>query len=124
MTDFPVMNANQDALALLGLLRVCGIEPHPSGDGLIIAPQSPEYFALDLPLLRLDVEPGRIAGEYRAQVTGERVLHVHVPRGASQISASVKDDLGTTTITADNEVVLHLSFTAQHSVPFEVRWLA
>lgn len=122
MTDFPVMNANQDALALLGLLRICGIEPHPSGDGLIIAPQSPpEYFALDLPLLRLEVEPGRIAGEYRAQVTGERVLHVRVPRGASQISASVKDELGQTTIVND-EVVLRLSFEAHHSVPFEVRW--
>jgi hypothetical protein len=123
MTDFPVMNANQDALALLSLLRVCGIEPHPSSDGLIIAPQSPpDYFALDLPLLRLDVEPGCIAGEYRAQVTGQRVLHVRVPRGATQISASVKDELGTTAITTDNEVVLHLSFKASRSVPFEVRW--
>ena len=78
MTDFPVMNANQDAMALLGLLRVCGIEPSPSGDGLLIAPQSPpEHFVLDLPLLRLEVAPGRIAGEYRALVDGSRVLHVH-----------------------------------------------
>ncbi|MBL8162236.1 MAG: hypothetical protein JNJ61_09650, partial [Anaerolineae bacterium] len=38
MTDFPAMNANQDAMALLGLLRVCGIEPAASGDGLTIKP--------------------------------------------------------------------------------------
>ena len=67
MTDFPVMNANQDAMALLAMLRVCGIEPAPEGDGLTIAPQAPpERFVLDLPLIYLDVAPGRIAGEYRA----------------------------------------------------------
>ena len=78
MTDFPVMNANQDAMALLGLLRVCGVRPAP--DGLRIAPQTPpERFVLDLPLLRLEVKPGRIAGEYRAVVDGTRTLHVRVP---------------------------------------------
>jgi hypothetical protein len=80
MTDFPVMNANPDGMALLGLLRVCGIEPAPMDDGLVIRPLVPrERFTLDLPLLRLDVEPGRIQGEYRAFNDGERTLYVHVP---------------------------------------------
>ena len=80
MTDFPVMNANPDAMALLGLLRVCGIEPAPVDDGLVIRPLVPrERFILDLPLIRLDVEPGRIRGEYRAYNDGERTLYVHLP---------------------------------------------
>ena len=32
-------------------------------------------FVLDRPLLRLDVEPGRIAGEYRAVADGSRVTY-------------------------------------------------
>lgn len=48
--------ATPHAMALIGLLRVCGIEP--VGDGLRIAPQAPpERFTLDLPLLRLEVAP-------------------------------------------------------------------
>jgi hypothetical protein len=62
---------------LLGLLRVCGIELASSGDGLLITPQAPpERFVLDLHLLHLEVDPSRIAGEYRAAVDGSRVLHV------------------------------------------------
>jgi hypothetical protein len=80
MTDFPVMNANPDAMALIGLLRVCGIEPAPTGDGLVIKPLVPrERFTLDLPLLRLNVEPGKISGEYRAANDGERVLYIYPP---------------------------------------------
>ena len=83
MTDFPVMNANPDAMALLGLLRVCGIEPAPTGDGLIIKPLVPrERFTLDLPLLRVAVEPHKISGEYRAANDGERVLYVYPPDGS------------------------------------------
>jgi hypothetical protein len=49
-------------------------------DGLVIRPLVPrERFTLDLPLLRLDVEPGRIRGEYRAHNDGERTLYVYVP---------------------------------------------
>ena len=122
MTDFPVMNANQDALALLGLLRVCGIEPHPSGDGLIIAPQAPpERFVLDLPLLRLEVEPNSIKGEYRAVVRGDRVLHVHAPRSATNLQASVNGQALQIAPT-DGEVPFHLKFDAHDVVAFEVRW--
>jgi len=80
MTDFPVMNANPDAMALLGLLRVCGIEPASNGDGLVIQSAVPrERFILDLPLLRLEVEAHKISGEYRSVNDGERTLYVYPP---------------------------------------------
>jgi hypothetical protein len=123
MTDFPTMNANQDAMALLGLLRVCGIEPAPDGDGLIIAPPTqPEQFVLDVPLLRLDVAPGRITGEYRAVVDGCRVLHVRIPKEAGDIAASV-DGVPLNPIAQDVQgVALPLVFRVGQAVPFEVRW--
>lgn len=120
MTDFPAMNANPDAMALLGLLRVCGIEP--THDGLLIAPRAPvKRFVLDLPLLRLDVEPGRIAGEYRAVVDGSRVLHVRVPEVAHTLAASVGHSPGQIAWDAQG-VMLTLAFKAGQSVPLEVRW--
>jgi hypothetical protein len=125
MTDFPVMNANQDAMALLGLLRVCGIEPAPQGDGLLIAPQAPpERFVLDLPLLRLEVSPCRIAGEYRACVDGSRVLHVRVPRGVTGLTATIVGRPIKNLDPNSAEVALNLSFKADDRVPFEVRWNA
>ncbi len=124
MTDFPAMNANQDAMALLGLLRVCGVEPAPGGDGLIIAPKAPpERFILDLPLLRLDVAPGRIAGEYRAIVKGSRVLHIGAAQSAHEANASVKGQrLDTIARDEVGRVVLQIDFEAGEAVPFEVRW--
>jgi hypothetical protein len=87
MTDFPAMNANQDAMALLGLLRVCGIEPAASGDGLTIKPLVPrDRFVLDTPLLRVEVEPGKIRGSYRAQADGQITLYV-TPPGAKETTA-------------------------------------
>jgi hypothetical protein len=74
MTDFPVMNANPDAMALLGLLRVAGIEP--TGDGLTVKPSVPgDAFVLDTPLLRLESKNGELHGEYRAANDGEITLH-------------------------------------------------
>lgn len=123
MTDFPVMNANPDAMALLGLLRICGVEPAPEGDGLIIAPQAPpERFVLDLPLLRLEVEPQRVAGEYRAVVNGSRVLHVQVPVSAGEIQASVDGQPSRTIPPGARRVALSLVFQAGQAVPFEVHW--
>ncbi|MBZ0290797.1 MAG: hypothetical protein K8I30_24435, partial [Anaerolineae bacterium] len=84
MCDFPVMNANPDAMALLGLLRVCGIEPAPTGDGLVIKPLVPrDRYVLDMPVLRLVVEPHRLTGEYRAANDGERTLYVYPPDGST-----------------------------------------
>lgn len=121
MTDFPVMNANPHAMALLGLLRVCGIEPAADGSGLVIAPCVPrDSFILDTPLLLLEIAPGRIAGEYRATATGTRTLTVRVPAGAVGVSASIGGEAAVG-IHAQ-EVRLPLRFLAGDKVAFEVRW--
>jgi hypothetical protein len=122
MTDFPVMNANPHALALLALLRVCGVEPAPGGDGLLIHPRVPRpRFTLDTPLLRLDVSPGRIAGEYRGVVRGSRALYVHVPEGAYHVRILVD---GQVLPNWRNDVyfMLPLSYEAGQVVRFEVTW--
>jgi hypothetical protein len=122
MTDFPLMNSNQDAMMLFALLRVCGIEPSMKGDGLTIAPKAPpERFVLDTQLLKLEVEPGRIAGEYRPIVGGSRTFHVRVPGKPNTITASIEDQQ-VAGVAADNpEVDLKLTFTDK-PVRFEVRW--
>lgn len=81
MTDFPVMNANQDAMALLGLIRTCGIEPAPDGSGLIIRPSVPrKEWVLDTKLLRLEYNSeGKLKGEYRAHNRGFMNLYVYFP---------------------------------------------
>ncbi len=125
MTDFPAMNMNQHAMALLGLLRVCGVEPAPKGDGLVIAPHVPGgRFVLDLPLLCLEVGPGRIAGEYRAAVEGIRTLYVRTPDGADDIQARVGGRQVEDLIRSEREVALTLRFSARQVVPFEVTWKA
>ncbi len=102
MTDFPVMNANADAMALLGLLRVCGIEPAPDGRGLVIRPQVPrKRFVLDTKLIQLEVDGTKVRGEYRAQFGGTMNLYVYAPG-----SAVAK--------------IFPLSFFAGQRVPFEV----
>jgi hypothetical protein len=125
MTDFPVMNANQDAMALLALLRVCGVEPAPGGDGLLIAPHVPKAFVLDVPLLRLDVSAGRISGEYRAVVEGRCVLHVRPPTAnasATHMRATVNGAAVSTDQLEPNGIALLLTFKTGQRVPFEVRW--
>ena len=95
MLDFPVMNANPDAMGLLGLLRAAGIEPAPP-DGLRVAPTSVPggRVVLDLPLLRLEVSPGRVAGEYRAHNDGTVVLHVAIPGGGREARAAARSGRG------------------------------
>ncbi|MBA3868064.1 MAG: hypothetical protein H0X30_02835 [Anaerolineae bacterium] len=121
MTDFPVMNSNQHAMALFGILRVCGIEP--TSDGLLIAPKPPpERFIIDLPLLRLEYEPGRIAGVYRAIVTGSITLHICIPAETKQVLANVAGIPQVSTSTDPANIVLSLILTAGEAVPFEVTW--
>ncbi|HEY3289353.1 MAG TPA: hypothetical protein VGK87_04420, partial [Anaerolineae bacterium] len=118
MTDFPAMNTNPDAMALLGMLRVCGIEPSPDGDGLRINPQSPpDRFELDLLLLRLSVRPGFISGEYRAAVNGHTILYVPLPDNALWVSATA--DGQPVTHKRDTSIALPLSFTKGQTIPFE-----
>jgi hypothetical protein len=79
MQDFPVMNNNADAMALLALIRICGLEPAADGSGLIIRPIVPrDRYVVDLGLIRLEVEPKRIRGEYRAANTGHQLLQVYI----------------------------------------------
>lgn len=121
MTDFPVMNANQDAMALLGLLRMCGIEPAPEGDGLDIKPAVPRpRFVLDMPLLRLEVAPGRIAGEYRAAAAGSRALYIHLPPDAERVEAFTGGQPAA--VSGTRRVRLALAFRPGERVPFEVRF--
>ncbi len=119
MLDFPVMNANQDAMALLALLRVCGIEP--IGDGLVIAPQAvPKPYVLDTALLRLEVGPGRIAGLYRAATDGNLILHVRAPNPTGDVVACL-DDVQIET-TGGPQADLPLTFKRGQVISFEVTW--
>jgi hypothetical protein len=78
MTDFPALNQNPHSMALLALLRVAGIEP--VADGLRIAPRVPRNaWILDLPLLRLSVDPGGIDLTYRPVVSTRRTFRFEVP---------------------------------------------
>ncbi len=123
MTDFPVMNNNPHAMALLGLLRVCGIEPTDDGQGLLIDPHVPrEHFTLDTALLRLDISPGCIAGEYRAVANGERTLMVRVPDSAQNILTRIGERSMPSERDALNRVRLKLALTAGEAVAFEVCW--
>jgi hypothetical protein len=123
MSDFPVMNANQDAMALLALIRVCGVRPSANGDGLIIAPQAPpERFCLDTQLLRLEVTPGRIAGTYRAVADGSRTLHIHLPESAGQFTVKAEPDEYCEISPDTHRVDLKLTFKAGQVITFEVNW--
>ena len=54
-------------------------------DLLHAARMSEPELKLDLPLLQLEVAPGKIAGEYRAAVSGSRTLYIRVPDNAAKL---------------------------------------
>jgi hypothetical protein len=123
MTDFPVMNNNPHAMALLGLLRVCGVEPSEDGDGLVIDPHVPrERFTLDTALLRLDISPGCVAGEYRPVASGQRTLFVRVPDTATNLSAQIGGQAVVVERDHLKRVRLRLELAAGQIIPFEVCW--
>jgi hypothetical protein len=118
MTDFPVMNANAHAMPLLALIRLAGIEPLPGGGGLRIAPHVPgRTFSLDLPLLRLDVRPTGVRGEYRPIASGTRVLEVVFDR---PIAAATLDGAKVDVAPGASSVRFTLAMTAGKPVPFSV----
>lgn len=79
MPDFPVQNANADAMPILALLRVAGIEPIDGG--LRIAPHVPgRTFSLDTPLVAIDVRTGSIRAVYRPIVDGKRAIEIILDR--------------------------------------------
>ncbi|MCA9887386.1 MAG: hypothetical protein KC546_03400 [Anaerolineae bacterium] len=89
MMDFPVMNNNQHAMTLFALLRVCGIDAHESGAGIRIRPQIPTHYALDMPLLKLEISPERIVGIYRAQNTGQCDLFVRLSAESESVEVTI-----------------------------------
>jgi hypothetical protein len=121
MIDFPIMNNNQHAMALLALLRVCGIEPAASGDGLRITPQVPNHYAIDTPLIKLTVAPQHIAGEYRAQTSGQSKLHIRLPQPADQVQTKVAGEVEVQTPDADGYVTIKLPpYNPGECITFEV----
>lgn len=121
MTDFPVMNNNPHSMTLFALLRVCGIEPTESGDGLRIAPQIPDRYRLDLPLLSLDVKPGSIQVEYRAAVDGTRAFYIRIAENAQNVAANMGDQPCELEL-RDQFAVFRLTFTAGQKTSMSVRW--
>jgi hypothetical protein len=123
MTDFPVMNSNQDAMAFIGLLRVCGIEPSMQGDGLDITLKAPpERYILDTQLLRLEVDTGRIRGEYRACAAGQCTLHVHLPRTATSITGTIDGTAIVDLSENADHIDIPLTFQVDQKIRFEARW--
>ena len=118
MEDFPVANMNPEAMWLIGLLRTAGVEAQ--GDGLLLAPRGApgrDTYVLDLPLLRLDVSPNRIAGEYRAKNAGRTTLTVAI--GGTTAHAKVRGATVAAPIT-NGRVALPLTFAAGETIAFEV----
>ena len=80
MTDFPTMNNNVHAMALLGALRVAGIEAR--AHGLAVQPHVPDHrLALRTELVDLDVAPDHLRLVWRATPGVPRTLAIAAPRG-------------------------------------------
>ncbi len=121
MTDFPAMNNNQHGMSLLALLRVCGIEPLADGSGLRISPHTPARYALDLPLLKLDVSPEAIQGEYRPVSTGQRQLHLQMPVDKSNYVLRIAGQAAAGSL-VEGCVALELNMVAGTPISFEIIW--
>lgn len=88
MTDFPTMNNNVHAMAMLAALRVAGIEPRASG--LAIFPHVPSRsLALRTELLDLDLSPTSLRLVWRAKPGVTRTLSLAPPRGARVTSVKI-----------------------------------
>jgi len=119
MMDWPVMNANQHALPLIGLIRVAGIEPAPDGEGLRIDPApASTTVTVDLPLLRLTFDAQSMQGVYRPVVTGSNVLQLRVPPGASRATVGGQD---VPLPPGEPFVHVRLDYNAGDEIPFQVR---
>jgi len=100
MTDFPTMNNNVHAMAMLAALRVAGVEPR--ADGLAVFPHVPEgRFALRTKLVDLDLAPERLRLVWRAAPGVPRSLSLTAPRGARLAAVRVDGAPACTTTRAD-----------------------
>jgi hypothetical protein len=79
MTDFPTMNNNVHAMAVLGALRVAGVEA--TSRGVRFAPPSTAALSIASATLDLDVTPAALRGVWRSRAGVERTLEVHAPAG-------------------------------------------
>ena len=88
MTDYPTMNMNVHAMALLGALRIAGLEA--TGRGLAIRPHVPHRaLAMRTRVVDLDVREGGYGGVWRPAPRVARVLSLCAPRGARLVGAAV-----------------------------------
>lgn len=117
MTDFPVSNANPDAMFLLGILKAFTIDS--VADGLLLnlskIPLSSfrDPIALSTPLLKFNVTRHRLQGEYQAFNNGYLVLHVVPPNGTA-----IRDPTQ-----PRGMVSIPLKFKKGQIVPFALRFL-
>jgi hypothetical protein len=120
MTDFPVANMNPEAMWLLGLLRAAGIEPTP--EGLSIEPRDGGLgeYVVQTPLLRVEVEEGRVGGRYVAHNDGDLCLDIAVPAGSSP--SAVLDGESLPVTPSEGRVRLPLIFSRDQTLSFEVTW--
>jgi len=105
------------------LLRCCGIEPSPSGDGLdIVLKAPPKRFTLDTELLRLERTSDGIVGEYRAVVNGSLNLHVYIPPECEPVSAQLNDEPLHVLRSERGCIDLPLSFQKGDKIGFSAQW--
>lgn len=88
MTDFPTMNNNVHAMAMLGALRVAGLEARPTG--LAVFPHVPSRnLALRTALVDLDLSPARLRVVWRAKPNVPRTIALTPPRGLRLVTVRV-----------------------------------
>lgn len=85
MTDWPVMNANQHALPLLGMIRSAGLEPGDDGALHLRPGVLPAPWTLALPGISARVdEEGGLSGELRLLVPGSVRLVIEDADGSTR----------------------------------------
>ncbi len=118
MTDFPVMNGNQDAMPLLATLRVAGVDA--SATGLVIQPHVPgRDFALQTELLDLRVNGASIQGTYRPTREVPRTVEVRAPAGGTVVAATL-NGANVDVAPGASAVVLDVPATNGEGASFEV----
>ncbi|MCK6513330.1 hypothetical protein L6R29_25655 [Myxococcota bacterium] len=121
MTDWPVMNLNQDAMFLLGLLRVAGIRPHRKG--ILIQPTgAPKTFSLKFPLVSLTVEAKSAKGEYTAANDGEVWLYFNAPFGQTLKQATLQTAQGTEILTGAGPLGKAVQVKTGEIVRYTIAW--
>jgi hypothetical protein len=88
MTDFPTANNNVPSMAMLGALRVAGVEP--TGRGLRIEPHVPERrFAFETKVIAFTQDGTTLEGRYSPGPGRERVLTFVARKGERIVEASL-----------------------------------